>query len=351
MDKQQAIAYINQRLDQDASCEEIVRDLVAQLRAPEAVVTKFVSQIETEHRKNKPQSLPTPAAPQQVILPAWLEEMSGGKQPTPLPATQSWEAEAKNFVLSQLQFERLHSDIADELTDRFGIPMDRAQNFVNAVAAQTYKIPPKKITSKEEAADFVIAEYAKGRPKLEIASELATRTGEPWDLTEKFVAQTITKSEQSKAQEKPSKESRIPEVDFTDPALTKYVIDEITKNRKRNDIVMAICERTGADWSEAQRFVGKISTEQHGAINARKNRMILPLCIGAIVLGFIFTIGTAYPMLYFFTGRKEEFLMMVQSMGNLSDYINAAPVIFGTGIALIAGGIIGLFTAIQSQSN
>jgi hypothetical protein len=63
----------------------------------------------------------------------------------------------------------------------------------------------------------------------------------------------------------------------------------------------------------------------------------------------VFTIGTAYPMLYLVTGRWEEFYSMVSSMANMGDYINAAPYIFGTGIVLIAGGIIGLVTAMQSQ--
>jgi hypothetical protein len=73
------------------------------------------------------------------------------------------------------------------------------------------------------------------------------------------------------------------------------------------------------------------------------------MCIGAIILGFVFAIGTAIPMIYLVTGRWAEFYSTVSSMGNLSDYINAAPYIFGTGIVLIAGGIIGLVVAIQSQ--
>ncbi len=194
------------------------------------------------------------------------------------------------------------------------------------------------------------AEYAKGRPSHEIALELAAHTGEPQDLTEKFVALTIVNLEKSKTEEKLPAASEKPAVDFDNPVLEKYVIGELTKNRKRSDIVLAICERTGADWSEAQRFVGQVSTEKHTTINARKNRAIIPMCIGAIVLGFAFTILTAYPMLYLVNGRWVEFTNKVQSMGNLSDYVQFAPYIFGTGIVLIAGGITGLFMAVQSQS-
>jgi hypothetical protein len=126
-------------------------------------------------------------------------------------------------------------------------------------------------------------------------------------------------------------------------------VGELAKNRKRSDIVMAICERTGAHWSEVQRFVGQVNAEQRTKINSRKNILIVPMCIGAIILGFVFTIGTAYPMLYLVTGRWAEFYSMTRSMSSLSDYINAAPYIFGTGIVLIAGGIIGLVLALQSQ--
>jgi hypothetical protein len=402
MDKQQAITYIHQMLDQDHTREEIVLGLVEQLRAPEAMVAKFVAQTEAEYLKSKPPPLPTPVPPQPVKLPPWLEDMSIGSQSqhtanppaepqpdwmqrlaegtvladstavktiveplpdwvqtpsepaipypsTPAPVSPPWEKDAQDFVMTQLNYGRLHSDIADELADRVGIPLNRAQGFVAGIAAQVVSKSPQKITNTTEAADFVIAEYSEGRPRLEIAAELATRTGESQNLTEKFVALTIAKYEKTKAQVEPPASFKKPKGNLDNPALAKYVVSELAKNRKRSDIVMTICERTGAHWSDVQRFVGQISAEQHTTINARKNRLIIPMCIGAIVLGFVFTIGTAYPMLYLITGRWQEFYSMVRSMGNMSDYINAAPYIFGTGIILIAGGIIGLVTAMQSQ--
>ena len=401
MDKQQAIDYIRQRLDQDATREEIVHVLVEQLHAPEAMVTKFVAQTETEYRKSKPASSPAPVPPTSAKLPPWLEEMSIGSQPqqaadqpvepqpdwmqrlaestasmgsaataaaveplpdwaqlasepeashpsTPEADSSSWR-DAEEFVKTELQYGRLHSDIANDLADRVGFTLSDAQNFVLGVAAQVANKPLEKISNATQAADFVLAQYAEGRPRIEIAAQLATRTDEPQDLTEKFVALTIAKYEKTKAQEKPPASFEKPQIDLSNPALVKYVVNELTKHRKRSEIVMAICERTGAHWSEAQRFVGQVSAEQHTTINARKNRLIIPMCIGAVILGFVFTIGTAYPMLFLVTGRMEEFYDMASSIGNIGDYINAAPYIFGTGIVLIAGGIIGLVMALQSQ--
>jgi hypothetical protein len=402
MDKQEAIAYIHQRLDQNATCEEIVRVLVEQLHAPEAMVAKFVANTEAEYRKNKPQTLPTPATPQPVTLPPWLEELSIGAQPTqannqpvepqpdwmqrlaqgptvsgaaevastpeplpewaqpssqsespaqtpPSPTTPSWEKEAIEFVTTQLKYGRLHSDIAEELADRVGIPLDQAQRVVTGIAVQVESPAPQKITNTREAAEFVNSKYAEGISKLEIAAELATRTGEPQDLTEKFVTLTIAKLDKAKAQKPPTPSSEKSSTQLDNPALEKFVISELSKNRKRSDIVMAICERTGVHWSEAQRFVGQVYAEQNSTINARKNRMIIPMCIGAIILGFAFTITTIVPVLYLVSGRKDEFYARVSSMGSISDYVQYAWVIFGMGIAMIAGGIIGLITAMQSQ--
>lgn len=365
MDKQQAIDYIYKMLDQGHACEEITRNLVVQLHAPEALVIKFVAQTESEYRKNRPQVPPVPVPPQPVKLPPWLDELSIGGQstpsqmqpeePSPFQIQQTtkgrdapWEDDARSFVLTQLQYGRLNSDIADELVDRVGIPLDQAENFVSAIAAQIHSKAPVKITNSSEAADFVVAEYTRGRPKLEIASELALRTGEPQNLTEKFVALTITKHEKLITKENTTSANQ-PSVDFYKADIVQYVIRELSKNRKRSDIIMALCERTGADWNEAQRFVSQVSAEQHTNISARKNRLIIPMCIGAIVLGFVFTIGTAIPMLYLVTGRWSEFYSMLNSLGSFRDYIGAAPYIFGTGIVLVAGGIIGLVTAMQSQ--
>jgi hypothetical protein len=394
MDKQQAISYINQMLDQNHTREEIIRGLVEQLHAPEPIVAKFVIQTEAEYLRKKPEPLPAQLPSQPPKLPPWLEQSptdtqsslpitqpalsqpdwmqqlagasrqidsapieehhpelvqtasspSASSQTAPPPTSTSWESEARSFVIKQLEYGRLHSDIADELADRVSIPLEQAEKFVTGVSIQMKSPPQQKITNTTEAADFVSAEYAKGRPRLEIAAELATRTGEPQNLTEKFVALTISKIEKSKTQT-PVK----PPIDLNHPVLVKYVVNELAKNRKRSDIVMKISERTGADWDEAQRFVGQVSAEQHSQINARKNRLIIPMCIVAIVLGFVFTIGTVYPLIYWFTGRTEEFISMTRSIGSFGDYINSAPYIFFTGIVMIAGGAIGLIVALRSQ--
>jgi hypothetical protein len=360
MDKQQAIDYIHLRLDHDAPRDEIIGALIEQLHAPEAMVSKFVAQTEADYRKTKPQPLPTPVPPQPVTLPPWLEEMSIGFQPVEAPA-QVDESQAdwmQRLAQGSVTLGSSEAAVVEPLPgwalaasqpEAPHTPGTAPASPLWEQEAQVQSLPPQKITNTTEAAKFVTAEYSKGRSKQEISAELAIRTGESQDLTEKFVTITIAKLEKSKAQQKPSFPADKSSAKLDDPALSKYVVNELAKNRKRSDVVMAICERTGVDWSEAQRFVGQINAEQHTTINARKNRLIIPMCIGAIILGFVLTIGTAVPVLYLVTGRTEEFYALIQSSGVSYDNLSAIPWIFGTGIAMIGGGIIGLVLAIQSQ--
>ena len=363
MDKQQATTYIKERLDQDLPREEIIRGLVEQLHAPEAMVSKFVVKVETEYHKQVPQPSPTSAPPQPVKLPSWLAELSAGQslsdgqqmsadQTDTTVATNdsrpSWEEEARNWVTSQLKIDRLHSDIAYELADRVSIPLYQAENLVTTIASQVESVPLPKITTITEAADFVKAAYIQRRPKLEIAAELAVRTGEPQDLTEIFVIKTIAQLEKTMALEQPAP-GKVSRVALNTPKTVKYVIAEFARHRKRSDIVMSLCERTGADWQEAQRFVAQVSAENHTRINARKNILIIPMGIGAVVLGLLLTLGAAYPIVIWFTRGAGELRTMSQSGGWIGDYVQVAPYLFFTGIAFMAGGALGLVIALRSQ--
>ncbi len=57
---------------------------------------------------------------------------------------------------------------------------------------------------KQEAIDFVLDELDKGRSRAEITAALSRKLGAPVDLVSKFVAQTATRYQQSKARGKPT---------------------------------------------------------------------------------------------------------------------------------------------------
>lgn len=309
MDKAEAISYIYSMLDKDHTRDEIISGLVDQLHAPEAMISKFVEQTEAEYRKSKPQTVQPTISPLAITLPPWLDELSIKPQ----------SAEVDTQASSTLTLPTSETEIE------------------------------KSITNITEAEDFVRDEYAKGRSRHEIATELAMRTGEPQTLTEKFVTLKIIQHDQTHTQGKLPIPSKKPPTNLKKPEFVNYVVSELAKHRKRNDIIKTLCERTGAPWGEAQRFVGQVNAEQHTTINTRMNRLIIPMCILAIVLGFLFTIGTIYPLFYEIAGRTDDLLSLIGTTNTMNEYVNAAPYIFFTGIALLVGGIIGLIMAMKTQ--
>jgi KaiC/GvpD/RAD55 family RecA-like ATPase len=383
MNKQEAITFIHQMLEQDHAHEEIVYQLVDQLKAPQAMVDKFVSQTEAEYRQSKarpPQAneipdwlktvqsngsavtapdvaLPSKAASPEIgsseLLPPWLQNFQAGSDSSDqtLPAIQpdqagpSWQVEAEPFVVAQVQAGRINHEIASELADRIGIPIQDAENYVVVKAAKIRAKPLPKIANTKEAAEFVIAEYERRRPKLAIVNELAQRTGEPPNLVEKFVNMTITKHEKTKATQEPA--SRTPSLELLSaldkPEMVEYVIKQLSKHRKRNDIVTTLCERTGQEWSQVQTFVAQVEVDQRRNINARKNRLLIPMSIVIIIFGFILAITNGNYVLRLLTGYNALIIAIS------AREIFLSVVAFGFGLVLIAGGIIGIYFGVKSQ--
>jgi hypothetical protein len=303
MDKQAAIDFIYEKLDQNYSPDSIVDMLIAQVKAPREMLVKFVAQVETQYRAMHPVPPPSPLPqPAAATLPPWLQELETGVD---IPPEQQ--------------------------------------------SAEPAFAPPPQITTAQEAADFVNAGLDKDRPLQDIVANLAQLTGETYALAERFVLQTLSKRQRAHSLE-PTPEVFSPTkkiAAFDDPDLTKYVLGELSRHRKRSDVVMSICERTGAEWSEAQRFVGKVAVEQRGLINARKNMLVIPFGIGTILLGVFLSISSANGFIYYMSALLDfEYTPLNLPSVTSLEY---SPIAFGIGIVMIAGGAIGIFLGLRSQ--
>ena len=383
MNKQETITYIHQMLEQEHTHEEIVHELVKLLKSPQAMVDKFVSQTEAEYRQSIVPTPPTPDLPEWLKkvrsnvpattvseaaspsraaspgaassepLPSWLQNFQAGSGASDqtLPAIQpdqagpSWEAEAEPYVVAQVQAGRINHEIASELADRLGISYQAAENYVIIKASRIRAKPLPKIADTKEAAEFVIAEHERRRPRLAIVNELAERTSEPRNLVEKFVNLTIAKHEKAKTPQEQA--SSMPSLELQSeldkPEMIEYVINQLSRHRKRNDIVTDICERTGLEWSQVQTYVAQVEVDQRRNINARKNRLLIPMSIVIIIFGFILAITNGNYVIRMFTGYDA--LMIAVSAREI--FLSVAA--FGFGLVLIAGGIIGIYFGVKSQ--
>ena len=258
MNQQEAASLVQQLMEQDIPHEGIVRRLTAELRAPGALVEKFVAQVETEYRRTHPpqkdailERPPSPSEPaiQKVKLPPWLEDESAAVLPPgeSLPPPQpSWQT-----------------------------PAEHTQS----------KIEP------------------------------------------------VRQDQQSRGER------------LHDSRLAKFVLGELMKNRKRSDIVMTVCERTGVSWDEAQRFVGQVAVDNHSKIGLHRNILVFPLGVVFILVGLYLAVTNAIGLLMTFSPG----ISLPASFRALQMRPDNAVIMLLFGLALIAGGVIGIVFAMREQ--
>lgn len=119
-------------------------------------------------------------------------------------------------------------------------------------------------------------------------------------------------------------------------AATAFIISELGKHRSRNDIIQTLCEQSNTTWSEVERLVQQVEAQHRRDIAARQSPLLILLGAGTIVVG----IGLiCYSILYFANFVQLDILR--ELLGLRSAYVMIGT--FLTGLAMIAGGIIGFW--------
>ncbi|MCJ7701965.1 MAG: hypothetical protein MUO62_10300 [Anaerolineales bacterium] len=121
-------------------------------------------------------------------------------------------------------------------------------------------------------------------------------------------------------------------------ALSGFVLENLKKHRRHNDIVEEICKRTGWSWNDSQRFVARTQTEKHAEIAKSKKTFMIPFSIGFILGGGLLLLWSAAAIFDYYNAITHREYSALSS-----DFI---PLVIGALIAsfgIIAGGIIGLY--------
>jgi hypothetical protein len=113
-----------------------------------------------------------------------------------------------------------------------------------------------------------------------------------------------------------------------------------------NDIVMHLCEETGASWDQAQRFVAQVRIVNRKTLTTRQNIMPILLSIMAILAGVAL-----------FGAGVNEIKEVVQFYINPSAFPNGLTsdidrltiAALASGPVLFLGGIVGLFLSLKKQ--
>ena len=117
--------------------------------------------------------------------------------------------------------------------------------------------------------------------------------------------------------------------------LAKYVARELGSSADRNTLIRHVCETGEMSWSEAEAFVARVALEHEHEIAKRQSPLMLVLSVGTLIGGVILTFGGGYVLVAFFSGELQARLDFA--------YYGLA-----TGLAMLAGGLIGLARTLKS---
>jgi hypothetical protein len=122
---------------------------------------------------------------------------------------------------------------------------------------------------------------------------------------------------------------------------TEFVIRELGRHHQINDIVQKLCELTGMNWNQAEKFVSQVMMQHQGEIASKQSPLVALLGISIVLFGLGLTVFVAYETLQ---GTIIIFLNLpIPYLGNIVYLI--------TGLSMIAGGIRGMWDTIVQMWN
>ena len=114
---------------------------------------------------------------------------------------------------------------------------------------------------------------------------------------------------------------------------TAFVIGELGKLRPRNDIVQKLCEVTGMNWAQAEKFVQIVASEHRSLIAQKQSPVVVGLGALTLIAGLALSIWVTYATLQ---GVIIFFLSFpVPYLGNITYFI--------VGVGMTAGGLRGVW--------
>ncbi len=113
-------------------------------------------------------------------------------------------------------------------------------------------------------------------------------------------------------------------------SINTYILSQLFKTTSEDDIVYAVCQKTGLDWNDAQALVDQVKTEHREEIENRQIPVKSILAFGFYFLGLILVVG---PLVYLWV-MLDVSKMFLTFVTNPTD-AETALVLFGRRCALL----------------
>ncbi len=115
-------------------------------------------------------------------------------------------------------------------------------------------------------------------------------------------------------------------------SISEYVVKELMRYHKRDDIIATLCEKTGRSWSEIEPIVRRIEQDNKGKLQGRHKPLLLIIGAVSFFLGIGLSVGIVIATL-------DGLIIWFWALP-IPDLPNFLIFIFGLGMAI--GGARGL---------
>lgn len=123
--------------------------------------------------------------------------------------------------------------------------------------------------------------------------------------------------------------------------ITDLIIRKMGSHSSRNEIIIAICEKSGLDWTDAEKLIQQVEEEHHGKIATRQSPVLIFISILTIIGGAGLLI---YGIMFFLGFYQAETGQRVLLLG--AGYLRILSMVAGLG--MLGGGLYGLWNTFSS---
>lgn len=288
MDKKETTNHIISRLQAGNTLDEIVDELSRIFNADPAVIMRFANNVISDHPEAMEQSST------RMDMPDWME-------PLPIPLENPTTEPSHSFANSDLP-PGLQTIINNNVADLD----DLGTEPVNDIPTQELSNNPD-ITLDQQA----------------------------------IINIPVTNAIISDNHDDTSKANLV--------VLSEFVFQQLKKGNRHSDIVEQVCNQTGWHWNKSQRFVARIQTKNHDKLQSGKNRVIILISIGIILVGLVIAFNSVslifdYVKMAALAKTNPEALLSFSPQSTIYALVTMV-----TGIGMIIGGGVGITRALTKQ--
>jgi hypothetical protein len=249
--------------------------------------------------------------------------------------------EAIDFVQEELYHGRSIEQICETLSEKLGAPRELVKKFVEKTAADYQQELEQLIETSKTPTEEALEGFTLPKPETsEIVSTFLT--GSPEAAASAPAPVKLESVQASLAQPAPPADSDQLEQE-------ELILRELSRQRKRSDVVLSVCQETGMDWNQAQKLVARVAARNQKKLVKKQNMVVIPLSVIALIIGLILIVA----------GVSEAISSGILQTNFSETNVNELDYLYGlirqlawaliVGLVLSVGGLAGLVIAIRKQ--